>query len=683
MPKLESRARRWATEIGLAVAFACGPFLFAQVKVLTVAGGYGGDSKPATKAGLQFPQYAARDSAGNVYISDYLNHRIRKVDTSGTITTLAGNGLAGFSGDGGPAKSAKLDFPKGVAVDATGNVIFADSGNNRIRKVSTSGIITTIAGTGVAGFGGDGGPATAALIDQPNGVAVDQSGDVLIADLNNQRIRKIDTAGVITTVAGNGITGFSGDGGPAISASLNNSYTVLPGAANDFYIADTDNFRVRRVDSAGTISTFAGSVSYGCTGDGGPATAAGIGRPKGLAINAGRLMIAAGCDFIREVDLTSNIISTAAGSNTSLGSGGFDGNGHSALSSVFFVPTGLSSDLAGNLLIVDAGNSQVRKLDSTTQIVTAFAGGYIGDGGAGTTATLNSPYGIAIDSSKNIFIADMYNNRVRVLSAAGTITTFAGTGVTGSSGDGGPAVSATLSFPTATATDQNGNVFIADTAGLVVRKVDASGIITTLVSENSDFFLISALATDGQGNVYAADAGACVIWKITSTGTYSVAAGVPNACAYNSDGIPATSAWLNAPWGIWVRNGNLYIGDGLNNRVRKVNTSGIISTIAGNGSCGFSGDGGLATAAKLCNPNGLAFDSKSNLYIADYGNLRVRKITSGGIISTIAGTGKAGFNGNGLPATNTNFDGPISVAADATGVVYVDDLLQNRVRSVH
>ena len=683
MPQFKSKVMRRPTKICLAVALTCGQFLAAQVKVFTVAGGYGGDTKAATKAGLQFPQFAARDTAGNVYISDYLNHRIRKVDTSGIITTLAGNGLAGFSGDGGPAKSAKIDLPKGITVDLTGSVIFADGGNNRIRKVSTTGIITTIAGTGVAGFAGDGGLATAALINQPNGVAVDQSGNVLIADLNNQRIRKIDTAGVITTVAGNGTAGFSGDGGPATSASLNNSYTVLPGLANDFYIADTDNERVRHVNSAGTISTFAGSGSHTCTGDGGPATAAGIGRPKGLSINAGRLMIAAGCDYIRAVDLTSNIISTAAGSTTSLGSGGFDGNGHTALASIFLVPTGLSSDLAGNLLIVDAGNNQVRKLDSTTQIVTAFGGGYTGDGGAGTAATLNSPYGIASDSLKNIYVADMYNNRVRVVSAAGTITTFAGTGVTGSSGDGGPAVAATLSLPTAVAADQNGNIFIADLFGLVVRKVDASGVITTLVPQNSDFFFVVALATDGLGNLYAADAGTCVIWKITSTGTYSVAAGVPNDCSYNGDGIPAKSAFLNSPSGIWVRNGNLFIGDALNNRIRKVNTSGIISTIAGNGSCAFSGDGGLATAAKLCNPNGLAFDLKSNLYIADYGNFRIRKITSAGIISTIAGTGKTGFNGNGLPATSTNFDSPVSVTTDAAGVVYVDDLLQNRVRSVH
>ena len=648
------------------------------------SGGYVGDGKTATSAALQSPRYAAMDKAGNLYVTDYLSHRIRKVSASGIIGTVAGTGIAGFGGDSGPAKSAKINLPTGIVVDSTKNILFSDSANNRIRKISSVGTITTIVGTGLAGFSGDGGLATAAMISQPYGLALDSSGNLFFADLGNQRIRKIDTSGIITTVAGTGVAGFNGDGGPATSAQLNNALAVIAGAAGDLYIADTENLRVRKVDAAGMISTVAGSGLGGCTGDGGPATAARMGKLRGLTIHGGSLLISnAGCDFIRAVDFTTNIITTIAGSVSAVGTGGFDGNGHTALSSVFATPTGILHDKSNNLLIVDSGNNQVRKVDSITQIVTAFTGGYVGDGGSGTAATLNLPVSFGFDPAGNMYVAELFGNRIRQLSPAGTISTFAGTGVTGSSGDGGPAISATLAWPASIAADSYGNVFIADLFGTVIRKVDTSGFISTLVPMNSDFFGIEAMVADSLGNLYAADAGSCVVWEITPAGTYSAVAGVPFVCGYNSDGISAKAAFLNAPSGIAIRNGSLYIGDSGNNRIRKVNTSGIIHTVAGNGICGFSGDGGVATAAELCSPGGVALDSLGNLYIGDFSNLRVRKVTSGGRISTFAGTGKPGYNGNGLPATKTNLDAPISVEVSPSGALYVEDSIQYRVREIH
>jgi hypothetical protein len=256
----------------------------------TVAGngswGYSGDGGPATEAMLSYPRGVAVDASGNIYIADLYNHRIRKVDTSGIITTVAGNGDEGYSGDGGPATEAMLDFPFGVAVDASGNIYIGDTHNYRIRKVDTSGIITTVAGNGAWGYSGDGGPATEAMLDFPCDVAVDASGNLYIGDVYNQRIRKVDTSGIINTVAGNGSWGYSGDGGPATEAQLHGPFGVTVDASGNLYIADYDNQRIRKVDTSGIITTVAGNGSRGYSGDGGPATDAMLNHPRDISCQA-------------------------------------------------------------------------------------------------------------------------------------------------------------------------------------------------------------------------------------------------------------------------------------------------------------------------------------------------------------------------------------------------------------
>ena len=667
---------------GLALFLCLVVYSPAQSIVTTVAGAYVGDGKPATSAALQNPLYAAMDQAGNLYIADNFAHRIRKVGAGG-ISTVAGTGFGGFSGDGGPASAARIKFPAGVTIDVNQNVIFSDSGNNRIRKISSDGTISTIAGTGQAGFSGDGGPATSARLNDPYGLAADTAGNLYIADQGNQRIRKIDAAGIIHTVAGTGVAGFGGDGGPAISALVNSPHGVGVDTSGNLYIADTENFRVRKVDSAGVITTIAGSGGAGCTGDGGPAIQASMGKVRAVVIHAGQLVISnAGCDFIRSVDLATNIITTIAGSFTTTGFGGFDGNGHSALASVFFIPYGVLYDRSGNLLIVDSGNAQVRRVDSSTQIVNAAAGGAIGDGRLGTSAALNFPENMHADSAGNLYITD-FSHRIRKLSPSGIVTTYAGTGVSGVSGDGGPATEADLLFPLAVVPDSAGNVFIADEFGLMIRKVDASGTISTF-GPPGQFFFITDLAVDTSGNLYAADAGTCVIWKINPTGTATVIAGIQFECGYNSDGIPATQAMLNSPYGVtFDASGNLYIADADNNRVRKIDSQGIITTIAGKGSCGFSGDGGAATSAKLCFPAAVTLDAAGNLLIGDYENFRFRKVDTAGIISTFAGTGKTGYNGNNASPTKTNIDGPSSIVALPNGIIYYSDDVQQRIRKIH
>ncbi|MEV7659608.1 RICIN domain-containing protein [Streptomyces anulatus] len=246
---------------------------------------YRGDNGPAASAQLFYPRELAMDIAGNLYVADGNNHRIRKITPDGTITTVAGTNGKGFTGDGGPATSARLDLPLGVAVDSTGALYIVDAHNNRIRKVDTDGNISTIAGHKGAGFTGDGGPATSAQLSGPQGVTVDNAGNLNIADTGNHRIRKITSDGKIATIAGTTSKGFSGDGGPATSAQLDHPVRVVLDSTGSLYIVDAHNNRIRRVAPDGTISTVAGSTGKGFAGDGGPAASAQLQNPYGLAVD--------------------------------------------------------------------------------------------------------------------------------------------------------------------------------------------------------------------------------------------------------------------------------------------------------------------------------------------------------------------------------------------------------------
>jgi sugar lactone lactonase YvrE len=337
----------------------------AQI-INTIAGdsayGFSGDGGAATAAELYYPMGIALDGSGNLYIADEQNNRIRKVNTAGIISTIAGNGNRGYSGDGGAATAAELNYPTGVAVDGSGNVYIADEGNNRIREVNTSGIMSTIAGNDSEGYSGDGGAATAAELYAPGGIEVDDTGNIYIGDTFNNRIRKITATGIISTIAGNGYGapssgGFSGDGGAATSAELYTPIGVAVDGSGNVYIADEGNSRIRQVTAAGVISTIAGDSTYGYSGDGGAATAAELGYPTGVAL-----------------------------------------------------------DSSGNVYIADWWNSRIRKVN-TKGIISTIAGdsvvGYSGDGGAATDAEINHPFGILVDISSNIYIGDCWNYRIR------------------------------------------------------------------------------------------------------------------------------------------------------------------------------------------------------------------------------------------------------------------------------
>jgi uncharacterized protein (TIGR03437 family) len=397
------RIPRAISSCAIVLALTALPLIAQQTYVITtVAGngtlGYSGDGGPATSAEFDNPQSVAVDSGGNLFIGDIWNNRIRKVTPAGTISTVAGNGTLGYSGDGGPATSAELQYPQSVAVDSGGNLFIADLYNYRIRKVTPAGTISTVAGNGTAGFSGDGGPATSAALSFPKSVAVDGAGNLFVADQFNNRVRKVTPAGTISTVAGNGTAGFSGDGGPAISAELNNPTGVAVDGAGNLFIADYYNNRVRKVTPAGIISSVAGSGTAGFSGDGGPATSAELYDPLGVAVDGtGNLFIA---DFwnsrIREVTLAGTI-STVAGNGTA----GFSGDGGPATSAELRYPSDVAVDGAGNLFIADENNNRIRKL--TPPGPTIGAGGVVNAAsyapGAVAPGSIAAAYGSFLISS--------------------------------------------------------------------------------------------------------------------------------------------------------------------------------------------------------------------------------------------------------------------------------------------
>jgi uncharacterized protein (TIGR03437 family) len=339
------------------------------------------------------------------------------------ITTIVGNGTASFSGDGGSASAATVNAAPDVATDLYGNLYIADQNNHRIRKVDSKGIITTVAGTGTPGFSGDGGPATKAELNTPTGVCTDAAGDLFIADLSNLRIRKVDTSGKITTVAGNGTQASNGDGGPAIKASMYIPIRCVVDSAGNLYIADQGAHKIRKIDSSGTISTFAGTgndlgIVADFSGDGGPAIDADLNNPTAVAIDPSGIIYIADQynQRIRKVD-KSGIITSVTGTGTS----GWTGDGGPAVSAEVSYPGGMAIDQNGDIYFSDCGNFRIRKISNGT--ITTVAGdgteGFAGDNGPALQAEFNNQFGIALDSAGNLYIADLTNNRIRKIGDLG------------------------------------------------------------------------------------------------------------------------------------------------------------------------------------------------------------------------------------------------------------------------
>jgi uncharacterized protein (TIGR03437 family) len=402
-----------------------------------------GDGGPASSASFNQPQGVAIDAYGNVYMGDTFNNRVRRVAPGGTVSTVAGNGFYKFSGDGGAAIGASLNGPQGLAADSAGRFYLADLRNHRVRRVNAAGVIATVAGNGTAGFAGDGGPATAAALNSPAAVALDAIGNIYVADTSNNRVRKIDANGTITTLAGAGVAGYSGDGGPANIATLNRPAGVAADTAGNVYISDTGNHAIRKVSAAGVISTLAGNGVPGSSGDGGPAAVALLNSPGGLAVDsAGNLYVADTANHRVRRITSGGTISTVAGNGTA----GNSGDGGAATAASLNTPGAVALDSNGALLIADTFNHRVRRVAGG--IISALAGngtaGFAGDGGPAAAAALNQPLGVAVDSLGNILIADTLNDRVREVFATTPSFSVSPTSLSFSVAAGTPAVGARL-----------------------------------------------------------------------------------------------------------------------------------------------------------------------------------------------------------------------------------------------
>jgi trimeric autotransporter adhesin len=556
---------------GTSVAFSvevegAGPFNYQwqfngtnlPVQIITVAGNgsatWAGDGGASVNAGLHYPSGVAFDAVGNLYIADLGNARIRKVDTNGIITTVVGNGSGTYAGDGGAATNASLYNPTGVALDAVGNLFIADSYNHRIRKVDTNGIITTVAGNGSGTYSGDGGAATNASLHYPWGVTFDAFGNFYIADQNNNYIRKVDTNGIISSVAGNGNEGYAGDNGPATNASIRYPASVALDAADQLYFAEFFGSRVRKVDTNGIISTFAGG---GSGTDGGAATNASLINPAGVAFDSsGNLYISdLGGNCVRQVD-NSGMITTVAGS----GGEGYSGDGGAATNASLAGPRGIALDAFGGLIIADSNNNRIRKVYlagnlalTLTDLTTNNAGNY--------TVVITSPYG-------------------SVTSAVATLTVDVPPAITvqPASQRALPGVNVTLSV-TATGDPPLYYSWYFNATNLMQSGTSASFIVTNVSTANAGPYTV--VVTNFCGS--ATSQVAILTAELPPTITAQPAS---QTVLVGSDVLFRVALDWTGPFSYqWQSNG--------------IDFPTIISTVAGGG---FGGDGGAATNANLNGP---------------------------------------------------------------------------------
>ncbi len=629
-----------------------------------------GDGGAALQAMLGDAQGIAVDPQGNIYVADALDHRIRKIAVNGRISTIAGNGHPGFEGDGGPSVLALLNAPYGVALDAAGNLYVADLGNQRVRRIATDGAIQTVAGGGQSRNASETGNALATRFLGPRNVAADSFGNLYISDFGDHRVFRLSPAGQISPAAGTGVAGYSGEG-TAVSSRLSSPAGLAVDRAGALYIADSGNNRIRRV--------FGGSISTALGGDARIA----LDRPTGLAFDGAGNLYVADSGHRRVLKLTPDgrvALVTAHGAQTTAGV--------VSLGDVRDV----AADSFGNLFVADGRRVQFVSPGGTLPMAGTGAYAVAVDLAPATESYLSGPIGVAVDGADNLYIADENNYRVRRVGADGRIRSLAGSGRSGFSGDGGLATSGSLVDPVAVVVDLAGGVYIADHLGHRIRRVSPGGFLSTIAGNgapghrsepsaavDNQVSRPRGMAIDGSGALFIADSANHRVRRIAG-GVVTTFAG-SGVRGYGGDGRLAIAAQLDSPSAVALdADGALYIADRDNHAVRRVGRDGVITTVAGTGVRGFSGDLGPAALARLSFPTGVAVDAAGALFIADSDNHRIRRVDADGVIDTVAGSGVAGFQGDGGPALSARLRFPSSVAVASDGSVLVADLDNNRVR---
>lgn len=646
--------------------------------ITTLAGqvGKGGWFDGIGSAARLRPLGVAVDATGNTYVADGPNHTIRRISAGGTVSTLAG--LAGSIGSAdGTGASARFNNPYGVAVDGRGYVFVADTGNHTIRQVSPAGVVSTLAGlAGSSGF--EDGTGSAARFDGPRGIAIDSAGNVYVADWSNHTIRRISPSGVVSTLAG-----LARSPGSADEAGTAARFRFPAGVAVDgtgtTFVADSGNHTLRKVTSAGVVSTIAGLP-------GNPGSSDGIGAssrfssPKGVAVDsAGVLYIAdEGNSAIRTVSPTA-VVATLAGLAGSPGSA--DGSGTVGR---FEGPHGIAVSTAGTVIVGDHGNNAVRSVTSEGVVSTlaGLAGGAGSTDGSGSAARFDSPSGIAVDSSGNVYAADGQNT-IRKISSLGEVTTFAGLAGSAGSADG-TGSGARFSNPNGTAADAQGNIYVADTYNHTIRKVTPAGVVSTVAGMagtpgsqngspgNSQFDSPRGVAVDPSGVLYVADTGNHTIRRVVPGVSVSLVAG--------SAGVPGSDdGHFNSPLGIAVDgSGNLYVADTFNHAIRKILPDGAVSTLAGlPGVPGYVDATG--TSARFNYPRGIVVDGSGYLRVADASNNVIRDIAPTGVVSTRAGVAESVGNIDGTSA-HARFSVPWAIATTMSGDLYIADFSNDNIR---
>ena len=618
---------------------------FTTEMVLNIAGtgkrGFAGDGGPGNDAVLDLPSSAVEDSHGNIYIADQANFRIRRLAPDGTISTFCGTGVAAYSGDDGPPLQATLRAPVGqsatpaarLAIDSQDRLYIADTANHVIRRIDSDGMIRTIAGTGVSGYSGDGGPATAAKLNLPSDVAVGADGSFYIADTMNSRVRRVTPDGIITTIAGTGVQGFSGDGGLAVDARLNRPFAVQVAPDGRVIISDTYNNRLRIIteepiesgpewvepevtivpctNEVGSICTYAGTGHSLFDREGKDRQRTHLYWPMDIEFTpSGRVYVVDWNNHrIRQI-LPDQTFRTVVGTD-------FPGDGPPDFSDLGPIgapgttvdlnhPTDLQEFPTGELIMCNWHNFKIRQFDPVTTLVRVLLGreiGFEGDGGPARDARVNQAAHAVLDAAGNFIFIDQRNERIRVAHNFAAqrenaiVNTIAGTGEKGYNGDG-PALTTLLNFDNSFNPETTGGITI-DASGVVYFADTLSHRIRTLRFNGPSF-------TDG------------VVTTIAGTGTPGDA----------GDGGPAMAAQIHLPGDLELGpDGKLYFADTNNNRVRRIDlTTGTIEAVAGTGAEGYSGDGGPALEATFNRPFGIAFDLYGNLYISDTFNNRIRKV---------------------------------------------------------
>lgn len=651
-----------------AIVVGCGP---NGIRVLAgQLGGSGNVDAVGTAARLNEPGGVGIDPSGNLFVADFSNDTIRRIDPAGVVTTLAG--LAGVAGSSdGLGSAARFSSPGDAAADSLGNVYVADAANSTIRKVTPGGQVTTFAGT-AGSQGGLDGTGSAARFRDPCGVAVDSADNVYVADNSDQTIRKITPAGVVTTMAGShGASGHADGTGSA--ATFNFPCSVTVDASGTAYVADTENHTLRKITAGGVVTTLAGSAGVAGTADG-TGAAARFDGPSGVAVDniSGTVYVADSVSNTIRAVTPAGVVTTIAGTAGTAGSA--DGTGAAA---AFSYPVGLRVAANGDVLIADAFNSTLRRM-TATGVVTTVAGTATHRGsadGTGSAASFDLPVGVIADGAGNLYVSDMQNQTIRAITAAGVVTTLAGSpGVSGTTDGSGSA--ARFTIPAGLALDGGGTLYVVDANSALVRKI-TGGAVTTLAGSPGTpgavngtgsaakfwFNGTSSIVVDSGGNAYVTDTSNNAIRKITAAGVVTTFAGTMGTSG-SANGTGA-AARFNAPAGITIdASDNLYVADSGNFVIRKITPAGVVTTVAG--TAGASGQvDATGAAARFGNMIGLASDSAGNLYAAD--GLLVRKIDTAGVVTTVVGVrGRRGVRIGQLPGS-LSFPTGIAVVPSGTG----------------